>query len=83
MIDAFKASMITKFDMKDLGLMNYFLDLEVVQSIVGIFMSQKKYILETLSRFQMHECNAVCTPAFVDLKAKKGFKGEKDRFNSL
>lgn len=53
MIDAFKASMMTKFDMRNLGLINYFLGLEVVQSIARIFMSQKKSVLEILSRFQM------------------------------
>lgn len=77
MIDAFKASMMTEFEMTDLGLMCYFLGIEVVQSAAGIFVSQKKYALEILSRFQMEECNAVCTPTSADLRLKRDLNGKK------
>lgn len=59
MFDAFKHSMMTEFEMTDLGLMHYFLGIEVVQSATGIFVSQKKYVQEILEKFQMKDCNLV------------------------
>jgi hypothetical protein len=57
--------------MTDLGLMHYFLGIEVVQSSDGIFISQKKYALEILNRFKMKNCNSVCTPTDLILKLIK------------
>jgi len=37
MFDKFKESMMREFDMTDLGMMYYFLDIEVVQSTAYIF----------------------------------------------
>ena len=48
--------------MKDLGLMHYFLGLEVWQSSEGIFINQGKYAVEILKRFDMLECKAMTTP---------------------
>ena len=45
--------------MKDLGLMHYFLGLEVWQSSEGIFLNQGKYTVEILKRFNMLECKAM------------------------
>lgn len=50
-IENFKKSMMVEFDMSDLGIMHYFLGLEVNQSADGIFVSQKKYVREILDRF--------------------------------
>ena len=47
------------FDMSDLGCMNFFLGVEMVQSSIGIFISQKKYAEETLERFGMEYCKPV------------------------
>ena len=51
-----KKKLAAKFEMKDLGLMHYFLGLEVWQSLEGIFLNQGKYALEILKRFDMLEC---------------------------
>ena len=48
MLEQLKQSMMMEFDMSDLGMMLYFLGIEVVQSLVGIFMSQKKYVRDIL-----------------------------------
>jgi hypothetical protein len=48
--------------MKDLGLMNYFLGLEVWQSPERIFLNQGKYAVEILKRFDMLECKSMNTP---------------------
>ena len=42
MIEKFKQSMMSEFDMSDLGIMHYFLGFEVIQSAAGIFISRKK-----------------------------------------
>ncbi|GMJ02351.1 cysteine-rich RLK (RECEPTOR-like protein kinase) 8 [Hibiscus trionum] len=68
MFDKFKKSMMIEFDMTDLGMLHYFLGIEAVQSTAGIFISQKKYVQEILDRFQMSNCNSVCTPTEVGMK---------------
>lgn len=42
MIEKFKQSIMSEFDMSDLGIMHYFLGIEVIQSAAGIFISRKK-----------------------------------------
>ena len=42
MMNEFKKSMMKEFDMTDLGLIHYFLGIEVVQSADGVFISRKK-----------------------------------------
>ena len=54
--------------MKDLGLMHYFLGLEVWQSPEGIFLNQGKYAVEILKRFDMLDCKAMATPMDTNLK---------------
>lgn len=54
-----------EFDMKDLGLMHYFLGIEVVQSSAAIFICQKKYALEILDKFMIKNCHSVTTPTKV------------------
>jgi len=43
--------MATKFEMKDIGMMHYFLGLEVWQRPREIFLGQGKYAVETLKSF--------------------------------
>jgi hypothetical protein len=54
--------------MKDLGLMHYFLGLEVWQSLEKIFLNQGKYAVEILKRFDMLECKSMNTPMETKLK---------------
>jgi hypothetical protein len=42
--------------MKDLGMIHYFLGLEVWQRTHEIFLSQGKYTVEILKKFGMTEC---------------------------
>jgi hypothetical protein len=51
-----------EFEMKDLGLMHYFLGLEVWQSLERIFLNQGKYTIKILKRFDMLECKSMNTP---------------------
>jgi hypothetical protein len=48
-----KKKLVAEFEMKDLGLMHYFLGLEVWQSPEKIFLNQGKYVVEILKRFDM------------------------------
>nr|GEU92788.1 DNA helicase [Tanacetum cinerariifolium] len=62
MIDQFRESMTREFDMTDMGVVKYFLGLEVRQGIFGIFVSQTPYAKEILKRYKMKDCNPVVTP---------------------
>ena len=48
-----KRKLATEFKMKDLGMMHYFLGMEVWQSTDGIFLGQGRYAVEILKRFGM------------------------------
>jgi hypothetical protein len=63
-----KKKLFAEFEMKDLGLMHYFLGLKVWQSLEMIFLNQGKYAIEILKRFDMLECKAMNTPMETKLK---------------
>ena len=43
---ALKQCLIKEFEIKDLGILKYFLGIEVAQSRQGIFISQQKYVTD-------------------------------------
>ena len=51
-----KRELASEFEMKDLGLLQYFLDLEVYKKPTEIFISQGKYIVKLLERCGMVDC---------------------------
>ena len=51
-----------EFEIKDLGMMHYFLSIEVWQSADGTSLGQGKYVVEILKRFRMMDCKAMATP---------------------
>eukprot|EP00253_Pinus_taeda_P032194 PITA_32194 len=51
-----------EFEMKDMGLMPYFLGMEVWQRDGEVFVSQGKYANEILRRFHMEMCKPMETP---------------------
>ena len=57
-----KEDLAREFEMKDLGLLHYFLGLEIWQRSGGLFVSQGKYAREILEKFNMHGCKPVDTP---------------------
>ena len=63
-----KKKLAEEFEMKDLGLMHYFLCLEVWQSSEWIFLNQEKYAVEILKRFDMLECKFMATSMDSNLK---------------
>jgi hypothetical protein len=54
--------------MKDIGLMHYFLGLEVWQRSDEIFLSQGKYTVDILRRFGMLDCKSMSTPMVSNFK---------------
>ena len=49
----FKKTMSLEFEMTDIGLMSYYLGLEVKQMEEGLFISQESYPKEILKNFNM------------------------------
>ncbi|KAK3042745.1 hypothetical protein RJ639_000803 [Escallonia herrerae] len=62
--------MTKEFKMIDIGEMSYFLGVEVKQMEYGIFMSQRKYAEQILSRFRMKACNPVAMPAETSVELR-------------
>ena len=51
-----------QFSVKDMGLLHYFLGVEVIPTANGLFLSQHKYIHDLLDRFQMASIKDCVTP---------------------
>ncbi|XP_022558682.2 uncharacterized protein LOC111206341 [Brassica napus] len=71
MINEFKAGMSRKFDMSDLGLLTYYLGIEVFQFNGGIMLKQEGYAKKILEETKMADCNAVQSPMDAGLKLSK------------
>jgi hypothetical protein len=56
------------FAMKDLGSLHFFLWIQVLRSLAGLFLSQENYAEDLLDRAGMHNCRHVTTP--IDTKSK-------------
>ena len=57
-----KKELTAEFDMKDLGLLYYFLGLEVKQKGNYIFLNQGKYTVDLLTKFGLMDCRPTSTP---------------------
>ncbi|GJT17301.1 ribonuclease H-like domain-containing protein [Tanacetum coccineum] len=61
-IEKFKVFLKSKFMIKDLGKLKYFLGIEIVDTEKGICLNQRKYVLELLSDYGMLACKPAKTP---------------------
>ena len=68
-INDFKREMSAEFEMSDLGRLNHFLGIEVIQHLGGITLSQKNYALKILEEDGMKNC--MHTPMDFGLKLSK------------
>ncbi|CAL2253602.1 unnamed protein product [Prunus armeniaca] len=57
-----------EFEIKDLGDLKYFLGIEVTRSTNGIFLSQRKYVLDLLTEKEMLGCKPADTPIEMNHK---------------
>ncbi|GJW69722.1 ribonuclease H-like domain-containing protein, partial [Tanacetum coccineum] len=64
------SSLHQEFAMTDLGPLNYFLGIFVTRDSSGLFLSQKKYVVEILDKAHMANCNPSRTP--IDTESKLG-----------
>ena len=53
----------SKFKIKDLGSVHYFLGIEVTKIFMGLMLSQYKYTIDIIQRVGMSSCKAVNIPA--------------------
>ncbi|GJX52001.1 ribonuclease H-like domain-containing protein [Tanacetum coccineum] len=61
-IEKFKEFLRTKFMIKDLGNLKYFLGIEVINTDKGICLNQRKYVLDLLTDYGMLACKPARTP---------------------
>ena len=86
LIDEFKLDMMQVFEMTDLGLMTYFLGMEIKQGKDQVFICQRKYAKEILKKFIMEDCKEMSTPMNQKEKLSKydgAEKVEETYFRSL
>nr|XP_028964595.1 uncharacterized protein LOC108174041 [Malus domestica] len=60
----FKKYLAKEIEMKDLGILKYFLGIEVARSKHGIFLSQNKYVIDLLTKTGM----LACKPAYTSVE---------------
>jgi len=77
LISSCKKDLAREFEMKDMGLMHYFLGLEVWQSDGELFVSQGKYVIEKLQRFCMESCKPMETPLVTNRGKENATLGEE------
>ncbi|KAL0537088.1 hypothetical protein IC582_026058 [Cucumis melo] len=76
MFEDLKNAMTQEFEMTDIGLMSYYLGIEVKQSEEGIFISQERYTREILEKFNMMNSKPVATPIETGTKLSKHEEGD-------
>ena len=77
MMEDFKKDMMSRFEMTDLGLMRYFLGIQVKQENGRISLSQEKYATDLLKKFNMSCCKPTCTPMIINEKLSRNDGAEK------
>ena len=70
-ISSLKSFLHTQFHTKDLGLLRYFLGVEVTRSKKGIFLSQRKYVLDLLTETGKLGAKPCSTPMLPNLQLTK------------
>ena len=67
-IENVKGLLKEEFEMKDLGELRYFLGIEVIRTADGIWLSQRQYALDMLSKYGMADCKPISMPLDVNVK---------------
>ena len=63
-----KKKLAEEFEIKDLGALKYFLGMEFARSREGIFVNQKKYVIDLLNETGMLGCKPAETPIEPNVK---------------
>ena len=67
-LEKLKGKLDEEFEIKDLGALKYFLGMEFARSKEGIFVNQRKYVLDLLDETGMLGCKLVETPIEPNVK---------------
>ena len=70
-IKEFKVKMMKLFEMSDLGLLNSYLGIEVIQGKSSICLNQRTYAMNILEQYNMTDCNLAHSPMEARLKFVK------------
>ncbi|GAA0157872.1 transmembrane signal receptor [Lithospermum erythrorhizon] len=65
-IKAVKLHLDREFTIKDLGLLKYFLGIEIARSNAGIFISQRKHVRDIVHYMKLQDAHKVASPLQVD-----------------
>ena len=66
-----KSSLCSRFEMKDLGLLNYFLGVNIVQNSDFFFIHQSNFIKSLLEKFGFENSKPISTPVDVSISLEK------------
>ena len=69
-IENVKTLLKQEFDIKDLGELCFFLGIEIVRTKEGIWLSQRQYALDMLSKYGMADCKPISMPLDQNLKLR-------------
>ena len=78
-----KKELASKFDMKDLCLMHYYLGLEVWKKRGEVFLGQGKYAINILRKFGMMDCKSMDTPMTTDIRKVKDLDSDPSLYRQL
>nr|GEX86410.1 ribonuclease H-like domain-containing protein [Tanacetum cinerariifolium] len=82
-IEKFKVYLKSKFMIKDLGKLKYFLGIEMVDTDKGICLNQRKYVLNLLSEYGSHEDIPIPNQTMIEYLYTSEIKiQEKDKVSS-
>ena len=76
-IDSFKREMVAHFQMSDLGMLSYYLGIEVRQRMEALTLCQSAYALKLLEQSSMAECKPCVTLMEERLKLMKASTAAK------
>ena len=70
-INKFNQGMETNFDMSDLGILRYYLEIKVYQKKDNILITQEGYAKKLLKDAGMYDCNPTLVPIYPNAKFSK------------
>lgn len=73
-ISRLKNQLASTFEMTNFGILHFFIGLQVLPLLDGLFISQSKYVLDLLKCFNMDYCKAYVTPFQSDVKLTKDYE---------
>jgi hypothetical protein len=78
-VNEFKSEMKSRFNMKDIGLLNYCLGIEIVRNKdSSISLKQTKYIDDMITRFGLEKAHSEPTPMIPNIKLSKSMCPKTD-----